>query len=152
MRREIARALVAMLAFLTLGSSALCQTAAEPTGADDAEESATAIRGESTLRRFEIVTLVALPFTAVHSYVVVRSVRVAQAGSLAAGVEGDDWNWVGVGAAGFAIAIAAYDWLRLRGKDRNEPLLPELPTTPSLAPVSRRAPFGAPLAAFSVRF
>ncbi len=109
--------------------------------------------GESALRRFEIVTLTALPFTAIHSFLIVKSVRVVSAGNLSAGVEGSDWNIVGASAAGLAIGIGLYDYWRMRGRDRNEPLLPAPPPPTNLMePVAHAPRWSAPLASFTVMF
>jgi len=85
----------------------------------------------------EIITFVSLPFTAIHSYLIVRSVRMIQEGSVAAGLSGNDWTYVGIGAATLSLGIALYDWNRLRGKDRNEPLLPQTPSERSLTERTR---------------
>jgi hypothetical protein len=111
------------------------------------------IAGESAIRRFEIVTLTALPFTAIHSFLIVKAVRVASEGSIAADVDGSDWNYVGLGAATLAIGIGMYDYLRMRGKDRNEQLLPSPPPPANLMePVGRAPRWSVPLASFSVTF
>jgi hypothetical protein len=117
----------------------------------DVEAVAPAYR-ESALRRMEIVTFVSLPFTSIHSYLIVRSVRMLQHGSVAAGLSGDDWTYVGIGAASLSLGIALYDWNRLRGKDRNEPLLPETPSRSSAARVSISRGFHRPWLSASVRF
>ncbi|MBT3265669.1 hypothetical protein HN371_00875 [Candidatus Poribacteria bacterium] len=120
--------------------------------APDAVE-ATASAGESALRRFEIVTLTALPFTAIHSFLIVKGVRVVSAGNLSAGVEGSDWNIVGASAAGLAIGIGLYDYWRMRGRDRNEPLLPSPPPPTNLMePVAHAPRWSTPLASFTVTF
>ncbi|GIX06888.1 MAG: hypothetical protein KatS3mg115_1291 [Candidatus Poribacteria bacterium] len=108
---------------------------------------------ESALRRFEIVTLTSLPFTAIHSYLIVRGVKIATEGSLAADLEDRDWNVVGAGAILLAVGIGVYDYLNMRGKDRNAPLLPESPV-PRAAPSSSLAPPspGPVLASLSVAF
>ena len=115
----------------------------------DSEE----IAGESAIRRFEIVTLTALPFTAIHSFLIVKGVRVASEGNIAADVDGSDWNYVGLGAATLAIGIGVYDYLRMRGKDRNEQLLPSPPPPVNLLEPPARAPqWSVPLASLSVTF
>ncbi len=121
------------------------------TAADAVEDAE--IVGESAIRRFEIVTLTALPFTAIHSFLIVKGVRVASEGSIAADVDGADWNYVGLGAATLAIGIGVYDYLRMRGKDRNEQLLPSPPPPVNLLEPTARAPrWRVPLAAFSLTF
>ena len=120
--------------------------------APDAVE-ATASAGESALRRFEIVTLTALPFTAIHSFLIVKGVRVASEGNISADVEDSDWNYVGLGAATLAIGIGVYDYLRMRGKDRNEQLLPSPPPPANLLEPAAHAPrWRVPLASFSMTF
>ena len=108
---------------------------------------------ESALRRFEIVTLTSLPFAAIHSYLVVRGYRAATSGSLTTGLRDSDWNAVGVGAAVFAIGIGVYDYMRMRGKDRTELLLPEPARTAAL-PASHMPSIGGipPLARLAWRF
>ncbi len=111
-------------------------------------------QNESALRRFEIVTLTALPFTAAHSYFLMKGYRILRAGSLAAPVEGGDWNVVIAGAAVLAAGIGFYDYFRMKGKDRNESLLPEPPprrleTSPNRFSSAR---FQTPLVAFAARF
>jgi hypothetical protein len=120
-------------------------TAAAPAEAESA--------GESALRRFEIVTLTALPFTAIHSFLIVKGVRVASEGNISADVEDSDWNYVGLGAATLAIGIGVYDYLRMRGKDRNEQLLPSPPPPANLLEPAAHAPrWRVPLASFSMTF
>ena len=68
-------------------------------------------QNESALRRFEIITLTALPFTAAHSYFLMKGYRSLRAGSLAAPVEGGDWNVVIAGAAVLAAGIGFYGLL-----------------------------------------
>ncbi|MDE0020125.1 MAG: hypothetical protein OXT69_01900 [Candidatus Poribacteria bacterium] len=109
---------------------------------------------ESALRRFEIVTLTALPFTAAHSYFLMKGYRSIRAGSLAAPVKGGDWNVVIAGAAVLAAGIGFYDYYRMKGKDRNESLLPEPPPRKLETDANRfsSARFQAPLIAFAARF
>ncbi len=108
---------------------------------------------ESALRRFEIITLTSLPFAAIHSYLVVRGYRAATSGSLTTGLRDSDWNAVGIGAAVFAVGIGVYDYMRMRGKDRTKPLLPE-PTRPVALPESPTSSAGGPppLAQLAWRF
>ena len=107
---------------------------------------------ESALRRFEIITLTALPFTAIHSYAVARAIKIARERTFAADLEGSDWNYVGLGAAAFAVGIGIYDYLKMRGKDRNAPLLPEPPPAPEMPTPSSGLSGEPPLVALSWRF
>lgn len=109
-------------------------------------ETSSEVSRESALRRMEIVTLVSLPFTSIHSYLLVRSVRMIQSGSVATGLSESDWTYVGILAAAMSVSIALYDWSRLRGKDRNEPLLPETPSEMA------RGGFSSPWGAVRFRF
>jgi hypothetical protein len=121
----------------------------------DAEETVDAPvdAGESALRRFEIVTLTALPFAAIHSFLIVKGVRVASEGAISADVDGSDWNYVGLGAAALAVGIGFYDYMRMRGKDRNETLLPSPPPPRNMLDSVGRAPrWSTPLAALSIHF
>ena len=127
-----------------------------PAGAPEAEEAPPARQTESALRRFEIVTLTALPFTAAHSYLAVKGYRSLRAGTLAAPVDGGDWNIVVAGAVALSAGIGMYDYFRMRGKDRNESLLPEPPPRPQSTDPDRRrlsaVPFQPPLLSFAARF
>lgn len=114
-----------LVVLLGWGNEALAQTTPPDTQSPAYRESA--------LRRMEIVALVSLPFTSIHSYLLVRSVRMIQSGSVATGLSEGDWTYVGVFAAAMSVSIALYDWNRLRGKDRNEPLLPETPPSTETA-------------------
>ena len=141
----------ALLCAALFGATASAQTDTIRGGEQTAQ---TPQQTESALRRFEIVTLTALPFTAAHSYFLMKGYRSLRAGSLAAPVEGGDWNVVIAGAAVLAAGIGFYDYFRMRGKDRNESLLPEPPPR-RLETDSNRfssARFQAPLIAFAARF
>ena len=133
------------------GQAPIPMRAPDADGAETVETESDA--GESALRRFEIVTLTALPFTAIHSFLIVKGVRVASEGNISADVDWSDWNYVGLGTVTLAIGIGLYDYLRMRGKDRNEPLLPSPPPPTNLMePVGRAPRWSAPLASLSVAF
>lgn len=150
--RALALAVLVVLALATPIRSMAQSLAGSAEATPDAAPAAPAYR-ESALRRMEIVAFVSLPFTAIHSYLIVRSVRMIQDGTIAAGVSGNDWTYVGIGAASLSVGIALYDWSRLRGKDRNEPLLPEIPTEGAATePMSRTGDFQHPMLSASVRF
>ena len=86
---------------------------------------------ESALRRFEIVTLVSLPFTAIHSYLAVRGVRIIQEGNIAPEFSSRDFKIVGVTAVSYALLIGFWDWLHTHGKNPSEQLIPTSPRPPT---------------------
>jgi len=81
---------------------------------------------ESALRRFEIITLMSLPFTSIQSYLIVRCFEMARQGKVAPKLSDADWKAVQVGAVVLAVAVGIWDWLHTRAVDRNEPLIPNL--------------------------
>jgi hypothetical protein len=152
---RLERWLVAIAAAVVLAGVARAQgigpSGAPPDGEPTEEAPAKPYR-ESALRRFEIITFVSLPFTAIHSYLVVRGVKMVREKNFAAGLEGKDWQAVGVGALTFSVAIGVYDWLRMRGKDRNAPLLPEPASPPSGRSPLSSVGGGVVVPALAVRF
>jgi hypothetical protein len=79
------------------------------------------------LRRFEIVTLVSLPFTVIHSYLAVRGVKMVQQNEFSPELTGKDFRVVGAGAVSFALFIGFWDWLHTHDKDPSQPLIPSSP-------------------------
>ena len=86
---------------------------------------------ESALRRFEIVTLSSIPFTAIHSYGVVRIVKMLRENQFAPELSPRDYRIVGIGAVSLSVFIGVWDWLHTRNVDRSAPRVPE-PETPPL--------------------
>ena len=66
---------------------------------------------ESALRRFEIITLSSLPFTAIHSYAVVRGIKMYTENQFAPELSPTDYRIIGVGAASLSLFIGLWDWL-----------------------------------------
>ncbi|MBC8229394.1 hypothetical protein H8E77_07605 [bacterium] len=99
---------------------------------------------ENALRRFEIVSIVSLPFTTIHSYLLVRGIRMAQQGKIAPkigdtgykirGREITDYHIIGASAVTFSAFIGFWDWLHTRGKDTSQPLMPKEPKKPAQTP------------------
>lgn len=86
---------------------------------------------ESALRRFEIITLSSLPFTAVHSYAVVRGIKMYTENQFAPELSPVDYRIVGIGAVSLSLFIGIWDWLHTRNVDRSAPRVPErTPPTP----------------------
>ena len=92
---------------------------------------------ESTLRRFEIVTIIALPFTAIHSYVGVRGIQMIRQNEFAPELSGTDFKIIGASAASLALLIGFWDWLHTHDKNPSEELIP---TSPQRISPPRRSP------------
>ncbi|MDE0481737.1 MAG: hypothetical protein OXI67_04070 [Candidatus Poribacteria bacterium] len=88
---------------------------------------------ESALRRFEIITLSALPFTAVHSYLGVRGVKMIQTNKIAPELTSQNYRVMGICAVSFSLFIGIWDWLHTRNVDRSAPSVPgyKPPTRPT---------------------
>ena len=80
---------------------------------------------ESALRRFEIITLSSLPFTAIHSYVAVRGIKMYRENIFAPEMTPRDYRIVGIGAVSLSLFIGVWDWFHTRHVDRSAPLVPE---------------------------
>ena len=91
---------------------------------------------ESALRRFEIVTLVSLPFTAIHSFLAVRGVEMIRQNRVAPELDSTDYKIMGASAATLAVFIGFWDWLHTRDKNLSEQLIP---TSPPSAPTRNNA-------------
>ena len=86
---------------------------------------------ESALRRFEIITLSSLPFTAVHSYLGVRAVRMVQDNKIAPVLTQKNYRVMGISAVSLSLFIGIWDWLHTRNVDTSLPSIPERkPPTP----------------------
>ncbi len=83
---------------------------------------------ESALRRFEIVTLISLPFTAVHSFLAVRGVEMARQGEIAPELTSTHYKVIGACAVSFALFIGFWDWLHTHDKNSSEQLIPSDPS------------------------
>ena len=92
---------------------------------------------ESTLRRFEIVTIIALPFTAIHSYVGVRGIQMVRQNEFAPELSGTDFKIIGASAVSLALLIGFWDWLHTHDKNPSEELIP---TSPQRIIPPRQAP------------
>ena len=86
---------------------------------------------ESALRRFEIITLSSLPFTAVHSYLGVRGIKMIQENKIAPILTPENYRVMGISAVTLSLFIGIWDWLHTRNVDRSEPSIPgRKPPTP----------------------
>ena len=111
---------------------------------EDPAEEASSTRGheeevyhESTLRRFEIVTIIALPFTAIHSYAGVRGIQMIRQNEVAPELTTTDFKIIGASALSLALFIGFWDWLHTHDKNPSEELIP---TSPQRITPPRRAP------------
>lgn len=97
---------------------------------------------ESALRRFEIITLSSLPFTAVQSYLVVRGVKMYRENQIAPELSPRDYRIIGIGAASLSLFIGVWDWWRTRDVDISAPRIPEPepPPPPPPPPPEEGAP------------
>lgn len=88
---------------------------------------------ESALRRFEIITLSSLPFTAVHSYLGVRGIKMIQTNKIAPILTPENYRVMGISAVTLSLFIGIWDWLHTRNEDRSAPSIPgrKPPTPPS---------------------
>lgn len=86
---------------------------------------------ESALRRFEILTLSSLPFTAIHSYLGVRGVKMIQTNKIAPILTPQNYRVMGISAVSLSLFIGIWDWLHTRNVDRSAPSVPgRKPQTP----------------------
>ena len=85
---------------------------------------------ESALRRFEIVTLSSIPFTAIHSYGIMRVVKMLRENKFAPELSPQDYRIIGIGAVSLSVFIGVWDWLHTRNVDRSAPRVPEPETSP----------------------
>ena len=92
---------------------------------------------ESALRRFEIITVIALPFTAIHSYLGVRGIQMIRQNEFAPELSGTDFKIIGASAVSIALFIGFWDWLHTHDKNPSEELIP---TSPQRIIPPRRSP------------
>ena len=86
---------------------------------------------ESALRRFEIITLSALPFTAIHSYIGVRGVKMITTNKISPQLTPENYRVMGITAVSLSLFIGIWDWLHTRNVDRSAPSVPgRKPPTP----------------------
>ena len=133
------RLLIVLMLTAVVANSALAQyqenSEEETSSARQQEDD---VYHESTLRRFEIVTLIALPFTAIHSYVGVRGIQMIRQNEFAPELSGTDFKIIGASAASLALFIGFWDWLHTHDKHPSEELMPTSPqriTPPHRAPI-----------------
>ena len=129
---------VALLFFIQPHAKA--QSQAEPHTHEESTE-----YSESALRRFEIITLSSLPFTAIHSYIAVRGIKMYRENIFAPELTPTDYRMVGIGAVSLSLFIGIWDWLHTRHVDRSAPRVPE----PKAPPVEEEDPVEGTIARLS---
>ena len=85
---------------------------------------------ESALRRFEIVFTASIPFSAIHSYLTVRSVEMIRQSKVSPRISSGDWRAVGGLTVLFSGFIAFWDYLHTRGEDIQDRSFPRDQTDP----------------------
>ena len=81
---------------------------------------------ENRLRRFEIISLTSIPFTAIHSFLAVRGVKMIQQNKFAPQISGKDYQVIGLCTVTSSILIGLWDLYNNRGKNTSELLIPEI--------------------------
>jgi hypothetical protein len=114
--------------------------------AEETEQTEPEVYSESALRRFEIVTLSSLPFTAIHSYGIMRGVKMFRENKFAPELSPQDYRIIGIGAVSLSVFIGVWDWLHTRNVDRSAPRVPEPQTPP---PIEDEEPVEGTLARLS---
>ncbi len=135
------RLLIILMLTVMVATNALAQLQENPEedipAAGQQEEQ---VYQESTLRRFEIVTIIALPFTAIHSYVGVRGIQIIRQNEFAPELSPTDFKIIGASALSLALLIGFWDWLHTHDKNPSEELIPTSPqpiVPPRRAPIQR---------------
>ena len=126
---------------LLIPTSVVAQYRESPAGARPVQRgNPEEVYQESALRRFEIVTLISLPFTAIHSFLVVRGVEMVRQNEIAPELSSTNFKVIGASAVSFALFIGFWDWLHTHDIDSSEQLIPASPSAPS--PQQRRRKVG----------
>jgi hypothetical protein len=114
---RLASCVLCLMSFILLlpASSSFAQTRQEEDRQPVAEP-----YHESALRRFEIIFTISLPFTALHSYLVVRGVEGIRQRKIAPELKRSDWNTIGGLTILFSGFVAFWDWLHVRDEDISE--------------------------------
>jgi len=75
---------------------------------------------ESALRRFEIISTISVPFTAIYSYVTVRGIEMAIQGKVAPSITQSDWLLAGGLTVAFSGLVGFWDWMNTKDDDISE--------------------------------
>ena len=136
--RSKIRLLIVMMLTAMVATNTLAQFQGNPEDeASSAHRHEEEVYHESTLRRFEIVTFIALPFTAIHSYAGVRGIQMIRQNEIAPELSTTDFKIMGASALSLALLIGFWDWLHTHDKNPSEELIP---TSPQRIIPPQRAP------------
>ncbi|MGQ9611096.1 MAG: LamG domain-containing protein, partial [bacterium] len=80
---------------------------------------------ESSIRRFEIIFTSSIPFTAIHSYLVVRGAEMAIQRRVSPKLDNSDWNAIGAMTVGLSGLVGFWDWWNTSGEDNLEIIKPQ---------------------------
>jgi len=80
---------------------------------------------ENAIRRFEIVSLISLPFTAIHSYLAFRGIEMIHQREFSPEISGSDYYIIGGMAVTFSAFIGFWDWYHTRGQETSQPKIPK---------------------------
>ena len=139
--RSKIRLLIILMLTVMVATNALAQLQENPEEeTPSARQQEEQVYHESTLRRFEIVTIIALPFTAIHSYAGVRGIQMIRQNEFAPELSPTDFKIIGASALSLALLIGFWDWLHTHDKNPSEELIPTSPqriTPPPRSPIQR---------------
>ena len=139
--RSKIRLLIILMLTVMVATNALAQLQENPEEeTPSARQQEEQVYHESTLRRFEIVTIIALPFTAIHSYAGVRGIQMIRQNEFAPELSPTDFKIIGASALSLALLIGFWDWLHTHDKNPSEELIPTSPqpiVPPRRAPIQR---------------
>lgn len=80
---------------------------------------------ESSIRRFEIIFTSSIPFTAIHSYLVVRGAEMAIQRRVSPKLDNSDWNTIGAMTVMLSGFVGFWDWLNTSREDNIEIMRPQ---------------------------
>jgi len=80
---------------------------------------------ESALRRFEIVATISVPFTALHSYLIVRGVEMIRQNKVAPKFTESNWAIMGGSTVLLSSLVGLWDWSKTHNEDISEMSSPD---------------------------
>ncbi len=80
---------------------------------------------ESSIRRFEIIFTSSIPFTAIHSYLIVRGAEMAIQRRVSPKLDNTDWNAIGAMTVTFSGLLGLCDWRNTYREDNIEIIKPQ---------------------------